>query len=99
MMANAARESGFDADVRASTSSATGLYQFIDQTWLGMVKTHGAEQGHAQYAHKISGAGDGSYTTKDHALPREILGYRPDPPTNTPMPGETPTTKQTTHHT
>src|SRR3546814_3357927 len=88
MRANAARESGFDADVRASTSSATGLYQFIDQTWLGMVKTHGAEHGLAQYADKISGAGDGSYTVKDDALRREILGLRTDPRLNALMAGE-----------
>src|SRR3546814_13409703 len=74
MMANAARESGFDADVRASTSSATGLYQFIDQTWLGMVKTHGAEHGHTQYAAKTSGAGDAHYTVQDAATRRETPG-------------------------
>ncbi len=33
MMAMAARESGFDPNIKAPTSSATGLYQFIDSTW------------------------------------------------------------------
>jgi len=38
-LVNQARtESSFRPDVKASTSSATGLYQFLDQTWLGTVK-------------------------------------------------------------
>ena len=33
----AKRESGLDPSARASTSSATGLFQFTNQTWLSMV--------------------------------------------------------------
>jgi len=88
MMAKAARESGFDADVRASTSSATGLYQFIDQTWLGMVKKHGAKHGLAQYADKIVERPDGSFTVKDDDVRRKILELRTDPRLNALMAGE-----------
>lgn len=43
---NTARlESGFDPGARAKTSSATGLFQFIDATWLRMVDRHGAALG------------------------------------------------------
>jgi hypothetical protein len=43
MMAVAHQESGFNPNARARTSSATGLYQFIDGTWTGMVTRHGAQ--------------------------------------------------------
>ncbi len=43
---NTARlESGFDPDARARTSSATGLFQFIDSTWLQTLAKHGAQHG------------------------------------------------------
>jgi Transglycosylase SLT domain len=45
LVAKAAAESSFDTRAQASTSSARGLYQFIDQTWLDMVKAHGADYG------------------------------------------------------
>ena len=45
LMDQARIESGMRPDARASTSSATGLYQFTIQTWLGTVKRHGAAHG------------------------------------------------------
>lgn len=45
MMELAAAESGFKTDVKASTSSATGLYQFIDSTWLIELHRHGEKYG------------------------------------------------------
>ena len=36
-------ESGYNANAQASTSSASGLYQFTNQTWLGVIKAHGAD--------------------------------------------------------
>ena len=38
MLAMAAKESNFDPNARATTSSATGLYQFINSTWKEMWK-------------------------------------------------------------
>jgi hypothetical protein len=38
-------ESGFDPLARARTSSATGLFQFIDSTWLSTLARHGPRHG------------------------------------------------------
>lgn len=45
MAAMAAIESGFDYTVKAGTSSATGLYQFITDTWNYMLKKYGSKYG------------------------------------------------------
>jgi hypothetical protein len=41
----ASMESNFDYTVKASTSSATGWFQFINKTWDGMLKDHAAKYG------------------------------------------------------
>lgn len=38
-------ESGFNPSARANSSTATGLFQFIDSTWLEMLERHGAANG------------------------------------------------------
>jgi len=38
-------ESSFRPDAKAATSSATGLFQFIDSTWLSTLRKHGAAHG------------------------------------------------------
>jgi len=38
-------ESGFNPSARARTSSATGLFQFIDSTWLAIIGRYGARHG------------------------------------------------------
>ena len=48
LLATAKIESGFDPQVKAKTSSATGLFQFIEQTWLQTMKQSGAELGSGQ---------------------------------------------------
>lgn len=45
LAAMVAVESGFRGSVKASTSSATGLGQFIRATWKAMVKKHGSKYG------------------------------------------------------
>src|SRR3546814_888298 len=52
-------ESGFNPNARASTSSATGLYQFIDQSWLGVVNDHGEKYGLGWAANAISRGSNG----------------------------------------
>ena len=43
---NTARlESGFNPEAKARTSSATGLFQFIDSTWLSTLAKHGTRHG------------------------------------------------------
>ncbi len=50
LTATAARESAFDAEAKASTSSASGLFQFIDSTWLETLERHGESLGIADAA-------------------------------------------------
>ena len=45
LMQQAQAESSFQTDVKAKTSSATGLFQFIDRTWIDMVQNHGEKYG------------------------------------------------------
>lgn len=54
MMELVSAESGFVSDIEATTSSATGLFQFIDNTWLLMVKGHGEKYGLADLAERIT---------------------------------------------
>lgn len=75
----AAQESGFRTDVKAATSSATGLYQFTEQTWLQMVRENGAKHGLDALAAKITQRADGSLTVKDRALRSQILELRKNP--------------------
>lgn len=79
LMAQANRESSFDPTAQATSSSAAGLYQFIEQTWLGVVKTHGAEYGRADLAEQITKRSDGRYVVSDPAVKKEILDLRRDP--------------------
>jgi hypothetical protein len=75
LVQQAAAESSFNARAKAKTSSATGLYQFIESTWLSMVKKHGHKYGLDHLASKI---GDrGSVTSS--SVKKEILSLREDP--------------------
>ena len=88
MLAKAAQESGFRADAEATTSSATGLYQFIDSTWLGMIKEHGAQYGLDRQAAAIERTDGGGYRVADPNVRRAILDLRFDPHINALMAGE-----------
>lgn len=77
LMDKAGVESGYRTDVKASTSSATGLFQFTEGTWLNMVEQHGAKHGLGVYAEKLSGGANGQ--PADAATRREILNLRKDP--------------------
>ncbi|MEI6557090.1 MAG: hypothetical protein WCO00_01685 [Rhodospirillaceae bacterium] len=79
LMEKAAVESSFQPDLKATTSSATGLYQFIDSTWLSAMKAHGAEHGLGQYADAIQRRTDGGFTVADPATRKQILDLRKDP--------------------
>src|SRR4051794_36221045 len=45
LMAQAAQESGFRKDAKSASSSATGLFQFVDGTWVDLMRRHGAKHG------------------------------------------------------
>ena len=72
-------ESGLNPNARARTSSATGLFQFIDQTWLATVHEHGGEHGLGWAAGAIQRGSNGRYHVADPAMRREILDLRRQP--------------------
>jgi hypothetical protein len=61
LMRTAGRESGYNAAAQASTSSAAGLFQFVEQTWMGALKRHGAKHGYGAYADLIKTGSDGRF--------------------------------------
>ncbi len=63
LVQQAAAESSFNPHAKAKTSSATGLYQFIDSTWLSMVDKYGDKYG----------------LDTDSLSKKEILNMRRDP--------------------
>ena len=88
LVKTASRESNFDTGAKANSSSATGLFQFIESTWLETVKTSGDKHGLGDYADDITQRSDGSYTVSDPARRREILELRKDPEVSAMMAGE-----------
>lgn len=78
LLKTAQRESSLEPDAKAKTSSATGLFQFIEQTWLSMVKQEGPKQGLSSYADAISET-SGRLTVADPAAREKILELRKDP--------------------
>jgi hypothetical protein len=88
LLGTAIRESGLKPQAKSSTSSASGLFQFVEQTWLGMVKQHGAQYGLGSYANTISQGADGHCTVDTHADRQAILALRNDPRVSALMEGE-----------
>jgi hypothetical protein len=87
LVATAKMESNLDPTASASTSSAKGLYQFIDQTWLGTVKEAGAQFGYGNYADAISKSASGSYSISDPKTRAAVLKLRDDPVASAAMAG------------
>jgi hypothetical protein len=87
LVATAKMESNLDPSASATTSSAKGLYQFIDQTWLGTVKEAGAQFGYGAYADAISKSASGSYSVSDPKTRAAILKLRDDPVASAAMAG------------
>ncbi|MCZ8041709.1 MAG: transglycosylase SLT domain-containing protein [Beijerinckiaceae bacterium] len=78
LMAVADKESSFSTSVQAKTSSATGLYQFIEQTWLGVVSEFGTKHGLAAEA-KLIGRNGRQFVVADAAERQRILDLRREP--------------------
>jgi hypothetical protein len=79
LLTTAKMESNFNPKAAATTSSARGLYQFIDQTWLGTVKEAGAQLGYGKYADAISKSSSGTYYVNDPSMRSSIMKLRDDP--------------------
>ena len=79
MLRTAQRESSLRPDAKAPTSSATGLFQFIDQTWLATLKKSGHDFGYGKYADAIERVPGGRYKVTDPSMKGEIFALRKDP--------------------
>jgi hypothetical protein len=78
MMALADKESSFSTRVKASTSSAEGLFQFISSTWLQVIREHGPKHGLAAEAGLIEVV-KGQLQVADDADRERILALRRNP--------------------
>jgi hypothetical protein len=89
LMRTAQRESGLSSSAHASTSSAAGLFQFVEQTWLSTLKRHGAAHGYARYAELIDQTADGRFIVPqgDDAR-RVVMDLRYDPHASAAMAAE-----------
>lgn len=88
LLRTAKRESGYNSAAKAPSSSAAGLFQFVDQTWLGALKKHGAKYGYARYADLIQQAPDGRYEVKGAEARKTVMELRLDPQASSLMAGE-----------
>lgn len=87
LLTTARIESGLNSAAAAASSTASGLYQFIDQTWLSMVKSVGPSLGLSNYAQAIVQTPDGRYGVPDSAARNAIMSLRNDPNVSAMMAG------------
>ena len=78
LVRTAQRESGLNAGAKAGTSSAAGLFQFVEQTWLSTLKRHGSAHGYGRYANMIQEGPDGRYRVADPDWKRAVMDLRYD---------------------
>jgi len=81
-------ESSLNPGARSGSSSAAGLFQFVEQTWLATVKTHGAEHGYGRAADAITQRRDGRYVVADPSARQAILAMRYDAAASSAMAAE-----------
>src|SRR3982751_6808068 len=88
LMKTAGRESSLNPRAQASSSSAAGLFQFVEQTWLSTLKQHGSKHGYARYADLISRGSDGRYRVDGAEARRAVMDLKLDPHASSLMAGE-----------
>jgi hypothetical protein len=88
LLGTAKRESGYNPGAHAQTSSAAGLFQFTEQTWLATLKKHGAKYGYARYAELIQPGADGKLHVGGAEARRAVMDLRLDPHAAALMAGE-----------
>ena len=88
LLKTAQRESALDPNAKARTSSATGLFQFIEQTWLSTLKSAGSKHGLQAYSDAIQPGESGRLTVSDPAVRDQIMALRKDPKVSAVMAGE-----------
>ena len=77
LMSIADKESSFSSSAKASTSSASGLFQFVESTWLKALRSFGERYGHEEDAKAISGEEQRPVVAPEKRA--EILKLRNDP--------------------
>ncbi|PWB82391.1 MAG: lytic transglycosylase domain-containing protein [Methylocystaceae bacterium] len=77
LMAIADKESNFAPRAKASTSSASGLFQFIDSTWFKAVRLFGWRHGQEEAARAIEASDGDTRVSRQKRV--EILKLRNDP--------------------
>ncbi|MGV8997924.1 MAG: transglycosylase SLT domain-containing protein [Parvibaculaceae bacterium] len=87
LLKTAMRESSLNCNAKSGTSSACGLFQFTEQTWLGTMKKDGPALGLSDQANAISKDSNGRYVVTDPAARREILALRNNPEVSALMAG------------
>ena len=79
LLQTAIRESSLNPQAKAQTSSATGLFQFLEGTWMQVMKEQGPRLGYGDYADAIQRNSEGDYFVADAQTRQQILKLREDP--------------------
>lgn len=79
LLQTAMRESSLNPQAKAQTSSAVGLFQFLESTWLQVLKQQGPRLGYGQYAQAVEVNAEGDYFVRDPEQRAQILKLREDP--------------------
>lgn len=79
LLKTAVRESSLNPEAKAGSSSATGLFQFLDTTWLQVMKAEGPRLGYQRYADAITRNASGEFVIADPKLRAEVLKLRENP--------------------
>ena len=79
MLALADKELSFNPIAKARTSSAMGLYQFIEQTWLESIWRFGGKHDLVLPSTAILKAANGKFIVPDQKVREAILDLRRDP--------------------
>jgi hypothetical protein len=87
LLATARVESGLNPHANARTSSAGGLFQFINQTWLATLKQSGAALGYGRFANAIVQTSSGRFDVPNPGMRAQILALRADPAASAAMAG------------
>src|SRR5947209_1502 len=78
VLSQVSQESSFKADAKNRTSSAVGPAQFLETTWLDMVRRHGGAYGLGELADQIQVKG-GKPVVANAKVRAQILELRKDP--------------------
>jgi|SRR5215469_10496886 len=88
LLCTAMRESSLHPQAKSGTSSACGLFQFVEQTWFGLVKQFGAKHGLGSFAGAIAQSAEGHFSVDNASDRHAILALRNDPTISALMAGE-----------